>query len=233
MQARSARLFLMGGLAVCLGAAAQVSARAQPGGQAPGAAQPPARTQPSGQAPGAAQAPASTQPGGQAPGTTVAYTTDIVATVESIDQRTRHVVLRGPNGGRMSVVVGPAVENLSKVRAGDKVRVHYVEALAASLAKPEGTGSNTVTQRGGLARGETASGNPSGTVGNQVRGTVVVQGVDRASNTITFTGPGNVSQTVSVRDPDAQRFIATLQPGDRVDVTYTESVALDLEPQGR
>src|SRR5947209_18545157 len=72
----------------------------------------------------------------QSPGTTVAYTTDLLATVESIDQKTRHVVLRGPNGGRVALVVGPAVENLAKVKAGDKVRVHYVEALAASLAKP-------------------------------------------------------------------------------------------------
>src|SRR3954454_18767797 len=79
------------------------------------------------------------QSGAQAPGTTVAYTTDLIATVESIDQKTRHVVLRGPNGGRLALAVGPAVENLAKVKAGDKVRVHYVEALAATLAKP---GSN-------------------------------------------------------------------------------------------
>jgi len=174
------------------------------------------------------------QSGAQTPGANVAYTTDVTATVESVDQKTRHLVLRGPNGGRMALIAGPAVENLSKVKRGDKVRVHYVEALAASLAKPgTGGGGATVTQQGGISRGATASGDPTATVGGQVRSTVVIQGVDRALNTVTFTGPGNVAETVAVRDPDAQRFIATLQPGDRVDVVYTESVALDLEPQRR
>ncbi|HYZ61283.1 MAG TPA: hypothetical protein VE650_02435 [Acetobacteraceae bacterium] len=168
----------------------------------------------------------------QAPGTTVAYTTDLVATVESIDQNSRHIVLRGPNGGRVSLVVGPAVENLAKVKAGDKVRVHYIEALAASLAKPgSGNGGSTVTEQTGISRGTTPGGNPTGTVGSQVRSTVVVQGVDRRANTVTFIGPDNVAETTAVHDPDAQRFIATLNPGDRVDVVYTESLALALEPQ--
>ena len=169
----------------------------------------------------------------QAPGTTVAYTTDMMATVESIDHNTRHVVLRGPTGGQVSLVVGPAVENLAKVKAGDKVRVHYIEALAASLAKPgSGDGGTTVTQQSGIARGTTAAGAPSGTVGSQVRSTVVIQGVDRQLNTVTFVGPANIPETVAVRDPDAQRFITTLKAGDRVDIVYTESVAFDLDPQG-
>lgn len=172
------------------------------------------------------------QTSSQNPGTTVAYTTDLVATVESIDHKTRHVVLRGPNGGRVSLIVGPAVENLGKVKAGDKVRVHYVEALAASLAKPgSGNGGTTVTEQTGISRATTGAGAPTGTVGNQVRSTVVIQGVDRQLNTVTFIGPGNVPETVAVRDPGAQRFISTLNPGDRVDIAYTESVAIDLEPQ--
>src|SRR4051794_18001352 len=147
----------------------------------------------------------------QSPGTTVAYTTDLFATVDSIDQKTRHIVLRGPNGGRAALVVGPAVENLAKVKAGDRVRVHYVEALAATLAKPgSNTGGSTVTQQTGISRGATAGGAPTGSVGDQVRATVVIQAVDRQLNTVTFTGPANMAETVAVRDPDAQRFIATL-----------------------
>ena len=72
--------------------------------------------------------PARAQTAGRAPGTTVAYTTDLIATVESVDQKTREVILRGPNGGKLAVFAGPEVENLAKVKAGDKVHVHYIEA---------------------------------------------------------------------------------------------------------
>ena len=30
-----------------------------------------------------------------------------------------------------------------------------------------------------------------------------------------------------MRDPDAQRFLHTLSPGDRVDIEYTEALAVD------
>ena len=105
----------------------------------------------------AANVAARAQTAGQAPGTTVAYTTDLLATVESVDQNTREVVLRGPNDGKIAVFAGPEIENLSKVKAGDKVRVHYIEALAASLAKPgSGAGGGTVTTQAGIALGHDA-----------------------------------------------------------------------------
>jgi hypothetical protein len=70
------------------------------------------------------------------PGTTVAYTTEAVASVESVDQQTREMLLRGAGGRLFAVKAGPAVENLARVKSGDRVVVRYVEALAASLAKP-------------------------------------------------------------------------------------------------
>ena len=60
---------------------------------------------------------------------------------------------------------------------------------------------------------------------------VLVQGVDKAANTITFTAPDNVARTIHVQDPDAQRFLATLKAGDRLDLVYTELMALTLDPQ--
>jgi len=176
--------------------------------------------------------PARAQTAGRAPGTTVAYTTDLIATVESVDQKTREVILRGPNGGKLAVFAGPEVENLAKVKAGDKVHVHYIEALAASLAKPgSGAGGGTVTTQAGIARATTAGGQPTGTVGGQVKANVLVQAVDKEANTITFTGPENVARTVAVKDPDARRFLATLKAGDRLDLVYTESMALTLDPE--
>ena len=61
------------------------------------------------------------------------------ATVESIDQASRLVTLRGEDGHGFTVQVSEEARNLSQVKAGDKVTVSYFEALAAEVRK-EGEG---------------------------------------------------------------------------------------------
>ena len=168
----------------------------------------------------------------QSQGATVAYTTEAVATVESVDQQARTVVLRGPGGNTFEVRAGPAVENLSRVKQGDRVVVRYVEALAASLARP-GQGGGTATDQMGVARHAPGQSAPTGTAGAQVRSTVTIDAIDKAAHAVTFSGPANRAQTVRVQDPEMQRFVDTLKVGDRVDLVYTESLAIAVEPLAR
>ena len=169
----------------------------------------------------------------QTQGATVAYTTEAVATVESIDQQTRKVVLRGPGGNTFEVHAGPAVENLSRVKQGDRVVVRYVEALAASLARPGQGGGGTATDQAGIARHAPGQSAPTGTVGSQIRSTVTIDAIDKATHEVTFTGAANHAQTVRVQDQEMQRFVDTLKVGDRVDLVYTESLAIAVEPVSR
>ena len=167
-----------------------------------------------------------------APGTVVAWTTEMRATVESIDHATRQVVLRGPEGNRLALTASPEVRNLDQVRAGDQVVIRYTEALAASLAKPDERSGANVTRQEGVVRSEPGQ-RPRGAIGGQVRATVQVEAVDRASNTLTIIGPAGVARTIAVRDPDAQRFLQTLKAGDRVELVYTEALAMAVEPMQR
>lgn len=169
----------------------------------------------------------------QRPGPTVAYTTEVAATVESVDPQKREVVLRGPGGNLFAVLAGPAVENLDRVKPGDRVVVRYIEALAMALGRPGQSGGGNVRDQIGIARNASPGGSPTGTVGAQVRATVRVDAIDRASHTITFTTPSNMARTIAVRDPEARRFLETLKPGDNVDLVYTESVAIAVEPMSR
>ena len=61
-------------------------------------------------------------------------------------------------------------------------------------------------------------------------GTVV--GLDPSRNNISFISPNNTVQTVTVHDPNTAAVAMTLQVGDKVDVTYTEGVAISLQPMG-
>ena len=74
-------------------------------------------------------------------------------------------------------------------------------------------------------------GQPGAAVGNMVTTTVVIEGVDRSTNSVTFTGPSGMTRTVDVKDPKAQKFIGTLKKGDEVELTYTEALAVTVEPQ--
>jgi hypothetical protein len=173
------------------------------------------------------------QTGTQRPGVTVAYTIEAAATVEAINQDTRGVLLRGAGGHLFAVTAGPAVENLSRVKPGDHVFVRYDEALAVSLGKSGQEGGGTATEQASPTRHVAPGSRPTSAVRNQISATVTIDTIDRATHTVTFTGPANAARTVVVKDAEAQRFLNTVKPGDRVDLVYTEALAVAVEPMGK
>ncbi len=67
-------------------------------------------------------------------------------------------------------------------------------------------------------------------VGQQVRATVKISNsVDAANRLVSFTGPKGVKRTVAVKDPKAREFVKQLKPGDEVELTYTEALAISVE----
>ena len=97
--------------------------------------------------------------------TAVAREAQFVAVVELVNQRTREVVLRGPEGNRVTVTAGPEVRNLAQVRRGDRVVVTYGEALAVEMAPP-GDGGPPVEVAAGTARARPGQ-RPAGAVGQR------------------------------------------------------------------
>jgi FtsP/CotA-like multicopper oxidase with cupredoxin domain len=150
------------------------------------------------------------------------------ATVESIDQASRVVTLRGEEGNVFTVQVGEEVKNLPQVRAGDKVTVTYYEALAAEVKKP-GEGVAGV-QADTAAVTAPPGGMPAAGAGMLLRTTVVIESVDKKQNTVTFTRSDGASRTVAVESPEGREFIKGLKKGDNVEVAYTEAVAIEVKP---
>src|SRR5688572_18097832 len=151
------------------------------------------------------------------------------AVVEGIDVPKRMVELRGENGARVAVVVGPNVRNLDQVEVGDKVRVTYYQGIAAELRKRGEGGDKAPVVEERLARAEPGE-RPAGAAGVTIRTTVKIEAVDTSFNTVTFRRPDGIVRTVAVQDPQAQEFIKRLRPGQEVDLTYTEAMAVDVKP---
>jgi len=160
-----------------------------------------------------------------APGKGVAVNTiELTATVEAVNKATRTVTLKGEDGHEHTVTVGPKVRNFSHIKVGDQVVARYVEALTLELKKG-GTAivARTDTAMSGRAKpGE----KPAAGVGRQVHVTADVTAVDPATQTVTLRGPQHTVE-LTLHDPEQFKLVSV---GDQVEATYTEAVAVSVEP---
>ena len=152
---------------------------------------------------------------------------EVTAKVDSIDLATRTVTVSDGAGNEYVVEAGPEVRNLPQIKVGDEVVVSYYAALAAELKKP-GESDHAVHSEAAAARAPEGE-RPAAVTGKQTTMTIVIESVDAAANTVTFTGPNGL-RTVLVETPAGQEFIKQLKQGDEVEVTYTEALAISVEP---
>jgi hypothetical protein len=155
--------------------------------------------------------------------------TKVQATVQSIDSKAREVTIVGPKGP-VTIYCGPEVKNFDNLKVGDKVNVSFYQGLAAQIVK----GSQTVKDPAAAAfrTGNTAGPgmNPGGVAGASVTVSVKIEDIDLPTNTVAFKRADGTTHIIEAKSPEMQKFIRTLKPGDHVDVTYTESVAVSIIP---
>ncbi len=180
----------------------------------------------------AVASPAVAQTGGAvaetAPGKAgVAQTVKITATITAIDKATRDVTLKGPQGNEVTVTAGPDVKNFDKMNVGDQVNAQYVEALTLELKKG---GGMTVARsdQGGVLEAKPGQ-KPGGVAGRQVTIVADVVDVNPAKQSITLRGP---KRTVEVVVPDPAQF-KLVAKGDQVEATYTQALAILVEPAAK
>ena len=152
------------------------------------------------------------------------------ATVESIDQASRLVTLRGEDGFARTVKVSNDVRNFPQIREGDKVVVSYYEAIAAEVKKP-GEGVQGVEAQVSAARADPGK-MPAASSGVMLRTTVTIESVDKKANTVTFRNSDGILRTVDVPSPEGREFIKGLKKGDQVEIAYTEAFAIEVKPAG-
>jgi len=165
---------------------------------------------------------------GSAPGKAgVAQTVKLTATITAIDKATRDVTLKGPQGNEVTVTAGPDVKNFDKMRVGDQVDVQYVEAVTLELKK--GGGQPVARTETAGAKGAKPGEQPAGIVGRQVTIVADVIAVDPAKQIVTLRGPQR-TVNLTVSDPEQFKRIAK---GDQVEATYTQALAMSVEPAAK
>jgi hypothetical protein len=153
---------------------------------------------------------------------------ELTARVESVDAKSRSLVLADSGGQKWDFTVDPAVRNLEQLKAGDRVKLHYHIGLAAEI-KPKGTAPHAAQEQVNAKRAAPGQ-KPGGEVSHSVSATATIESVDTSFNTVTFKRADGTTRTVGVESPKGQEFIRKLKSGDVVEITYSEAVAVSVEP---
>ena len=150
---------------------------------------------------------------------------EISAQVVGLDKATRTLTLKGPKGNVVDLVAGDEVKNFDQIKLGDFVVARYAEAITLELRKTRAAaGDVAVRQEAAKAKpGE----RPAVAGARQVTALADVTAVDPQKSTITLKGPRGKTVTLAVQNPEQFKVV---KKGDQVEVTYTEALALSVEP---
>lgn len=156
---------------------------------------------------------------------TVTQTVEATARVQAVDMDTRLVVLQTERGTIETDEAGPEVRNLAQVKPGDRVVVRYTEAVAARMATPASTASSGTV----LTRAPVGAKPAAGIVEDRTE-IVTVVSFDPTTNIVQFKPADGIVRALTVRDPSMRAFARQLGPGDRVEVTFVEALAISVVP---
>lgn len=158
-----------------------------------------------------------------------AVSEDIVsstATVTSVDYDERVVTMTADESGdTITVFANDGIQNLDQLEAGDKVVADYYESVAVNMADPMDPGGDlTVIDSISAPEGE-----KPGAMAVATRNLVVeVVSYDSATGFATLTMPDGTTNRVTVPG-ELRSFAERLNPGDRVEVSITDAVAVTIE----
>jgi hypothetical protein len=147
------------------------------------------------------------------------------ATIEAIDQTARTLTLKNSAGEVDVVQVGPDVKRFNELKVGDTIKARYYESVVYQLQKPGAAPAGTPTDKTAATPGAGAT--PGATVARQVSTSVTVTGIDPKVPSITVRTPQGHIVTRRVQDP---KNLANVAVGDRIDITYTMALVMNVEP---
>jgi hypothetical protein len=156
---------------------------------------------------------------------TAARTVEVSAQVVGIDKATRRLTLKGAKGDVVDLVASDEVKRFDQIKVGDSIVARYLESITLELKQTRVEAAD-VKVREAAARSK-AGEQPAGGAARQVVAIADVVAVDPAKSTITIKGPSGNVTTLNVQNPDQFKVVKV---GDQIEVTYTQALALSLEP---
>ncbi len=158
------------------------------------------------------------------PSMTTSQTVILTAMVEAINQETREITLRGPEGKTVSFVASEEAQNLGQVAVGDIVMAEYVQTMSIEVFANDGSepGAGEIAVAGRSEKGEM----PALTAIDALVVTAIVEEINIEANTFKLRGPSGEIKEYEAQNPEN---LKKAEVGDIVVITYTEAIALTVE----
>jgi Cu/Ag efflux protein CusF len=147
--------------------------------------------------------------------------------IDAIDHSTRLVTLRDTDGNIEMILAGPEVERFNALKVGDKVTFRYYESVVYQIRKP---GAGAGAPASGAAVTRTPGDRPAGTISQQMTAVVTVNAVDPKVPSVTVTTAEGRKMSFKVENP---KNLEGVKAGDKVEVTYTQALAISVTPPGK
>ena len=145
------------------------------------------------------------------------------ATVDAIERTSRLLTLKRPDGTSETIKVPAEVKRFDTLKVGDTITATYYENTVLRVLKPGEKDIDNSSE----ALTTTAGKRPGATAAAQRTITATITAIDPAIPSISLTGPNNWTYTSRVADKAALKQVKV---GDRLAITWTESVLLSVGP---
>jgi len=157
------------------------------------------------------------------PAGSVTESSEITATVKSLDVKKRKVVIADADGNTMVINVKPDVKNLDRMKVGDTVRMQYTQTVSLHVRS---------AQSGPSASAETSSqvnpgSMPNKTLVNQAEFVAKVISIDQKKRLVTLVGPQGNEETYEISKQ--AKKLKNVKAGDEVVVQIKETLAVSVE----
>jgi Cu/Ag efflux protein CusF len=150
----------------------------------------------------------------------------VTATIEAIDANARLITFKNEDGTLESIVAGPEVKRFDALKVGDKVTFRYYESVVYHIQKPGD--APPVPEAAATVRTEGAK--PGGTMSRQQTAVVTVMAIDLKVPSVTIKNADGNTVSFKVRD---KKNLAGVKAGDKVQITYTQALAVSVEAPGK
>jgi hypothetical protein len=158
------------------------------------------------------------------PSMSTTQTVIVTAQVEAINQETREVTLRVPEGESVSFVASDDARNLGQVSVGDIVVAEYVQTMSIEVFANDGYEPNAgnLVVAGRSEEGEM----PALTAIDAIVVTATLEEINLENNTFKLKGPSGAIQEYEAMNPEN---LTKVLIGDLVVITFTEAIAISVE----
>jgi hypothetical protein len=140
-----------------------------------------------------------------------------------VDQKTRQVVIVGPNGNEFKTTLCNEVNNFNQIKVGDIVTLTHVEILVADIKKPSKV---EVRERVETEKAVTAKlgDKPAAAIERKLSIVADVTAIDEKKGTLTVRGATRTLD-IKVKDP---KVLKGIKVGTQIETVVTEIIAIEV-----